>query len=98
LELDRTLGTPLGWHNNTHAHGKWPHARSALAEARSTEASKGNKRKRAAKPPPANNLAIVKWDARYLTEGEVNPQLVKLLPSKWNKHSLGAWRFILTDD
>lgn len=62
------------------------------------KASKGIKRKRNAKPPPANNLAIVKWDATYLTKGKVNPQLVKLLPSKWNKHLLGAWGFILTDD
>ncbi len=45
-------------------------------------------------------VAIVTWDEEYLGKdkhGNLEPAVTsqKLLLSKWNKHSVGAWRFVL---
>lgn len=49
-----------------------------------------------------NNVAIITWDEEYLERdenGNLGPAMTKqkLIPSKWNKHSTGAWRFVVGD-
>ena len=51
-----------------------------------------------------NDIVIVTWDKEYLGKdkktGELKPATTsqRLMVSKWNKHSPGAWRFVLRED
>ena len=56
---------------------------------------KGNKSNKKKKSVDANNIAIILWDEEYCVEGSPNRTQQKLLKSKWNKHTPGAWRFVL---
>ena len=55
--------------------------------------SKGKTKK--GKKEAEHEFVIVKWGEEYCVSGETDTTRQKLLKSKWNKHSPGAWRFVL---
>lgn len=59
------------------------------------KSSKGKTKIKKGKKEAENQFAIVKWGEEYCVSGETDTTRQKLLKSKWNKHSPGAWRFVL---
>ena len=65
----------------------------AIPSKERKSSSKGKTKK--GKKEAANQFAIVKWDEEYCESGGTDTTKQKLIKSKWNKHSPGAWRFVL---